>query len=378
MSFRPTKADCISLVFGDGSDVSVKAIRYCGELGINNIRVLKRIHRNLNYLLPFTEGLDPLLEEQIFHSTVLLTWSYNSRQADAPDYDFVKKLGVADMFSLDVETTEDDTEEKEWRDRLWNYKYTSSDEIDLEICRFLENGYLDSDLFRTVLNQKNKELTQTHTRNKFEAAWRLFHDSFNDNEAEFIEELSRAFHESARWISRANVDAAVRILRDLDRSELADKFIAHWIDVQSRENASSLTAEPDHFDREIRDESLRVAIENAADQNMPIPTLDEIVPRIAGNEGWGQKDEEFLSTASVDDFYYYFKRTEDRNLTTYVRTCLKFGQFLNPTGPMRTISGKAIEALRRIESESKLNELRIRKFGLGTKPDDARVDKQLD
>jgi len=67
---------------------------------------------------------------------------------------------------------------------------------------------------------------------------------------------------------------------------------------------------------------------------------------------------------SIDDYYELFKSEEGRNLSSFVTTCLKFGQFGSASDQQKEIGRRSTEALRRIASESEINKRRVMKFGV--------------
>jgi hypothetical protein len=90
-----------------------------------------------------------------------------------------------------------------------------------------------------------------------------------------------------------------------------------------------------------------------------------VLDRIAGKNGWnGQSDEVILANTSVDEYYELFKSEVGRHLSSFVTTCLKFGQFGNANDLQKEIATRATEALRKIASESEINKRRVKKFGV--------------
>ena len=58
------------------------------------------------------------------------------------------------------------------------------------------------------------------------------------------------------------------------------------------------------------------------------------------------------------------KSPSGRHLSSFVTTCLKFGQFSNASDQQKEIANRATEALRRIAGESEINRRRVKKFGV--------------
>ncbi len=93
-------------------------------------------------------------------------------------------------------------------------------------------------------------------------------------------------------------------------------------------------------------------------------SLSEVVKEISSTKGWGSKDEEVLSNATVDEYYLFFKSEVSEHLAAYIDTCLQFGRFADASERQKRIAAHAIEALKLIATESRLNEIRVKRFGI--------------
>ncbi len=85
---------------------------------------------------------------------------------------------------------------------------------------------------------------------------------------------------------------------------------------------------------------------------------------LVGKNGWGAEDEKILSETSPEEYYKFFKSESGGNLSLYVEKVLQFGRFENSSDIQKQIAEKATQALKKIASESKLNERRVQKFGI--------------
>src|SRR5690606_15609473 len=90
----------------------------------------------------------------------------------------------------------------------------------------------------------------------------------------------------------------------------------------------------------------------------------EVLMRLAGSNGWNNKDEIILADTTADEYYELFKSEAGEHLSDIVNTCLKFGQFSNASERQQQIAENAKKALIRIGKESPINALRVRKFGI--------------
>lgn len=93
-------------------------------------------------------------------------------------------------------------------------------------------------------------------------------------------------------------------------------------------------------------------------------SLKDVLHELVGKNGWGSEDEKILSETSPEEYYKFFKTESGENLSLYVDKVLQFGRFTNSTDIQKQIAENATQALKKIASESKLNERRVQKYGI--------------
>ncbi len=365
IKFVPTATECANLAFPVEWEHRALAAEYSEKLGITNIRILQRIRRTVSALSPHFTGRHASLTKQLVHSATLLTWTFNSKEEGTPGYEFVKGLGYGDWLDLMDDKKKAPQNEQDWQQLLSDYGYRNTDELDREICAFLENGFVVADRLTTVLDRSHEAAVKAQAAGAFDDAWNLYHDTFADNTAELIQTMERRFADGAQWISVGNADSTIRLLRELGYDAVADKLVSHWIDINAKLNPSALNLDDNPFSRDLKDEAFKSAINEQFFKQKERPTLADVIKRIAGKNGWGQKDEETLVAASIDDYFEFFKGVgRDEGLSSYVKVCIQFGQFSNATEQQKTIAQKTKEALLRIGKENKLNAIRVRRYGI--------------
>lgn len=86
--------------------------------------------------------------------------------------------------------------------------------------------------------------------------------------------------------------------------------------------------------------------------------------RVSKQNGWNDKDITILGSTSVDGFYNIFKETKGMELSRYVESCLKLGNYASKDGADSSLLTNTVAALKRIGAESQINKRRIKKFGI--------------
>jgi len=119
-----------------------------------------------------------------------------------------------------------------------------------------------------------------------------------------------------------------------------------------------------NFFGDIRDPEIIGKFNSTYNQSVTTETSKQVLDRIAGQNGWNQSDEVVLANTTIDEYYNLFKSETGRHLSSFVTTCLKFGQFGSASDQQKEIANRATEALQRIASESEINKRRVKKFGV--------------
>ncbi len=357
IKYDPNPSDCSNLVFGSGDSSLVRAGVYSRRLGITNIRILQRIKSAIETLTPYAQNLDNKVLEQIISSSVILCWCYNNKEGDAPPYDYIKNLGYADFIS--TRDNERGSLEEKWKDILTDYRYRTSDSLDLEICFFLENGYVAEERFKNAAAERSAAAMQERAQGAFSDIWDLYHGSFRNNQDELLETITLRLRDSAKWISLNNVNGVISLLRELKEDTVANTCADIWIDANRPAGDRDLESYGLPIDAIFKGKLLEFM--SASEKR---PTLAEIISKISDDTGWRKTEEQVLAEAKIEDYYDFFISTEGKQLHSYVKACLRFGTFANASEQQLLIAQKAEAALQKLATASQLNRVRVSSFGI--------------
>ncbi len=368
--FNPNPSECADIALPNDA-VSVKLKGFVEKLGINNIRIIKKIERLSRIIEPLLSACEAEVIHQALHSLTLFMWCFYSNSEAVPGYDYVKTIGYK-LFGLGDEK-EQSEKEKQWDAVLRRYDFNNCDEFDLQIASAVERGYVDEDLFKDEARKYNQQIVASKLQQSFGDSWRAYHDSFENNEEAVVKELYDSFKINVKYISPGSLDGIVRLFGELGKNELADEIIDIYI--KERQNEKKLFSLSDYdFAGGIRDKRIIEKFNVLHETQKEKRTLKDVLDKIAGKDGWGHDDEEILSSASPDDFYALFKSEKGPHLSSYVDTCLKFARIGNASEHMKKISENATIALQKIGKESVLNSLRVKKYGIKPETKEKETD----
>lgn len=359
LEFLPTSKECADIALG--SEVFENALKSkLLELDITNIRVIFRIKRLIELVIPYLDEYEEELEIQAIHTICLLGWCFITSDDESPNFMFVKEKG-ASLLGIDKKDVSD--KEKSWRQLLQDYGYLFSDELDHALADVVERGYVVEAELREAAETINKQCKANKGDKSFEKAWRLYHDSFKDNQVEVVETIYSSFEENVLYISPLNLNGTVSLLRDLGRNDLADSCIEHYVKFRSDE-VKLFDLDSYAFRGEIKDPKIEEAFNKHFNKATPQKTLREVVEGISGRNGWNPKDIEIMSNASEDDYYKLFKGEDGEHLHGFVKACLQFRNIHGTGEKEKLVSTKAEAALVRIAKESEINKRRVSNYGI--------------
>jgi hypothetical protein len=146
-------------------------------------------------------------------------------------------------------------------------------------------------------SQKRKTKAQAHLLHEkvvagkaggsFESAWRLYHDTFANNQQQVLDGIYDAFMRNFQYITPTNLAGTVGLFKDLGREDQARKMIRHYVENRNEDRELfDLDANP--FGGDIRDPDIRAAFAEKCAQLEPGRDVGTILRTL--KEGWNDDD----------------------------------------------------------------------------------------
>jgi hypothetical protein len=376
LHYDPTPEDAFALGFHGfgalGSIVSPDLIRSCCmKLEIRNLRVLQRIRRTLESLAPYLSDRSGIIAEDAVRAAILLVWGYHTPRGEAtavPPFELIRKPGSSLSFALLRKTDQKRSPEQQaLLDLNAQYGYAVDDGVDQEIADYVEHGYFDRAAFTEKLDEEARTVGDRTRRDQLTKAWKLLHDSFDDNEIELVEALRHALHDHADVIDPNNFNSSLQLLRRLERNDLADVLAERYATVHKDNEGLLRFREHAFLSSELTDPKLIQALDAAASRLPELRTFEGVADKFAISNGWDAKDIRFLATLPTEDYERYCRYAVSRGYHLAIKRLLEFGEpafSSSNDAPYRQVAEKAREALDRIGRTSRLNEMRLGRFGI--------------
>ena len=357
LRFSPTAAEAI--FWGLSPDLwERQRVEACAvALDIRNVRILQKISEIVELLKPILRDMHEQVKQTAIPSAVLLTWSYFDTSGHAPPLSFLHNWNTM-TSALKQEKEEPTAEEARWDSLMSGYRFHPLDEIDLAIERVILQGYTEESGFAEAAEKLDVMYKNGDKEQRFIAAWNLFHRSFENNEAELVEELQQGLREGVRQITPANLSGTLDLLRKLGREVLANDLLAYYMEHRADEpEIFNLAQNP--FADHVTDGPTKEAFEKQAALSAKAIPLRDAVESMGQGHGWSVEQEEALAAATADDLYQLFKGQLELRVAKVVNVCLNFRNSQRPK-----IAERAVEALRRIAGESTINRIRVKRYGI--------------
>lgn len=359
VKFSPTPTEAADIAFNKADSIDTQLGTFTKSLNISNIRILKRIQKAAHSTVPLLREFDPQITGAALQTLALFGWSYYSHTHDeqVPSYGYVTSFG----YHLGDEKTE---QQRSWNALLQEYGFKATGKLDVALSSVIENGFLDEDLVQAEANKLNQQIIATQSIDAFSEGWNIFY-SFHedDNEEKVVSTFAGLLKKYVQYISPLNLNGVIELLRELGRDELASELIDFYVTSRSEEkkifdyssNMLPFGIKPD--------EELARRFNLQLTSMEETPTLENALAHIAQEQGWSAMQEEVLASATPDEFYSLFKSVTQKTLHSYIKAALRF-QWDDANDRHLVITKNAKKALRRIGSESLINKIRIKRYGI--------------
>lgn len=358
IEFSPTPEECAT--------VAIKAVDFVGQrikddvvkLGISNIRIIFRITSIAETLMKIIDIFNDDIKKQALQTLTLVVWSKYSDDA-IPMENILDRNGRMRRLMGDDDRSDDD---KKWDKMLQEYGFGECDDLDMAIKTGVERGFFDE---TEIVNQAQKQHSRQEAASAQEAlhqAWQAFHNSFdNNNLPDIINGIYNAYKMNMKYISRGDLDDALRIFRALGFGARASELISGYIDCH-RAKISQINESASPFDTAVKDDEFRKELDAVAVSPAPKPLNKILIDLYRGK--MSRQDIDVACALSADALYALFCGLQGDELYQVVAGSLFFRQVLNATDAQKMLTKNALEALEKIGRQSVANAIRVKKFGV--------------
>jgi len=368
LRYAPTPAEAIDIAFAKGKSSLELAAKHTKALNIRNIRLLKKIERLVIQAEEELKGFEvELLNQAIVTLVLLVACKYSDDPENIPSYDFISR-GYSERSEILATHKAPSDEEERWSKVLSAYGFGHLDELDHILKSFVDDGYLNRPLLKHHAEKLDRQVKTNKLDKAVSSAWKLYHESLDNNEVEVVEALTTSFKKAAKNITPFNANGLVNLLRDLGHDDKAEEIIAHYVgniddpDVFAPEKYASFG--------DISDRNLKQAFEEKHEKLSIDPNFNAAAElfKISKHNSWGPKQLNHLSKMNSEEYVKMFKENANDTLSSIIKAAQLLGNVIDIDDPKFQLINDAVStALQTIAEESPINERRMIQYGVVVK-----------
>ncbi|MAA93983.1 MAG: hypothetical protein CML22_06795 [Rheinheimera sp.] len=362
--FAPTPEEAFDIAFSkpipDDAYEVLKA--QCCNLKINNIRILMKIARSVEQILPLLSDKLPETYQQVLYPLVLIHLSdacSASIPETIPPIDYIRNYTMYQFLDEDKEKMKSG-----WRDTLFAAEFESAGDIFSPLVKGVTSGIHDLSILakdirkieeKSCFNKRNTSYNQARAD-----LWSGFRPSDDANK---IQRLKDAALEHAEYVKPYQIDDICLLMDHFNefRAQIRD-FVDHYLTRVDIDTKRSLT------DYTLKHPIFKESVSKLVFENMPeMPVLYAI-----GQLASGRVDTRYLQRVSVateDDYYEFFKNIEISgfHLDDSIQCLLEYRSMKDASNLglgdiFMDIYDKTSEALKRHAIESELSRFLIKRY----------------
>jgi hypothetical protein len=365
--FAPTSAESLAIALqGKDDPITSKFKAHCEALGIRNIRVVKQIERLVRRIDGVLTAFPKTIRDQAVHSVTLFGWSKYDREHSVK-IEFLKQSSLERHLARHDQGTPQPPEEAGWESLLEKYKYGRSDDFDLALMKFVDTMILDTDEIQREARKLEEQQRIGGLQGTFGDAWRSFHDSFEDDEEAVVKDLIDGAEKSVEVVSLPNLNELVMLLKGLGRTSEANDILEYF--AENRRDSDYWNSD-DPFGRGPFDPDVSALIERKKVQEPE--ALDLADALIKAGKDYDSETIRRLAATPLREYRDLILSSRGDRLRSIVLSALEFRRVANASEDMRRVREKMEEALRMIGRRSRLNALRLKKYGVSI--DDSQAE----
>lgn len=330
----------------------------CLKLEIQNIRILQRIRVAINKLSSLMKDAEPDVVKRAIQAMVLYIWCKYEKGFSTPTFEFLENFSIYPALIRSRHGELDETTIA-WIGVLNRYGYARTGAFERLLMSFANSGYVNAEPFKEEVARLNTEARAEEHKTSFRRAWQLFHNSFDNNEEEFVEELVGSFTQNITVYSPDELESVVQTLDELRRGDLSDKIIDYYMN-KNRIALGQTAIHNLHLFSRVKDKRILERAVQAQKEGRKQKGLSAIIKSYAVNRSLDDVDIEYLASCPVGDYYAFFKSEKSDMLYYYIKASLEVRNYQSVNANAATASQNARMALFQIASESRYNWLRLR------------------
>lgn len=354
LMFAPSPTECADIVFDQSVSLEKRLHELCTLVRLTNIRVLMRIKKLAERIVPVLKDKDQRVVDQALRTVVLLAWIHFCPD-DAPSVDFLVKRSerrIGAMVNKEAVPTSPQIEA--WNELLEKLGSNDLTDFDRSFLKGIQDGYFDEAAIAALADQFELQLKSNDAQRAFHASWDLFHSGFGDDEAALVSGMISSIKGAVDFVSPSNLDSSIALLRGLKYDAEADELIAYYV-AHRTGGVEFFTLRPNHPFEVVNDVKLKNAFQVKAASFISVRSPAEVLEAL-GNFRNEKGDKQRLLQFGPSDLVQGLKAISKSTVIDAVKALLEDSDV---AANGQTVASNTRKALEEISSESLLNARRV-------------------
>jgi hypothetical protein len=368
--YEPSVKESVGLVF-NAEDENRKSIYHnCIKLGIDNIRILKKISMFAYMLDEHIKDSSDEIVKQAHRILPLAIYSLYGGKSAVVSIDFIEQQSgrIEDFMAARNNKTDAGDDAKALLEIKTNfldsYGFTECDEFDTAIINLVKKGHTDAAAIKTQIEALAEQVRHGAEINLLKVAWIKFHASFAPNDKEVFDAFEKSIEVALNKFSISDLDSVAVVYYDVKKfdriNEVIDKY---FLEVMPQ---SDIVSKSEIF-RWPRHPYLQEKLNQYFASLITEKSFDEIMQEAYFASGLnGTELRHRLAGKTETEFYEYFRQLDIPHFSDYVNMCLECGRFASDEQQIQdsynTIFLNTYRTLLKLSENSPLNQSRMHKF----------------
>lgn len=363
VEYQPTSMESASLVFDCEKPDDRPLVDNIVELGLTNVRLIRKIKHYHNYLINVVKTDNSLVWANIRSVIPLAVLARYGGSAAPVNLDDLEKFdGMVHTLLPDASSLEREKHEKKEQQaqNLRKYGHLYSTDLDRAIINLIKNGYIDPEVLKEVLEAAERQAETAEAEILYGKVWLDYHGNFASSSDEIIERLDAAVEACFNYLSVDRLGNVVKLYRELDFNQKADALIYRYFvrlgEARALTDRESLWGQPS-------DEKIILALDEYFSGFGNTMSLKDAIDFLLVKRSTIESVA-VLFHSTLDDFFDYLTSPDTKDFKGAVKLLLSASHDSNIfddaiVGAAKKIFVDSYGALRRVRDLSRLNEIRI-------------------
>ena len=368
LRFSLTPKEAAEIVLTKATVISEQLKELITRLNLKNIRIIQKIERLMKPFEAFFLEKNDIDVVKALHPLVLFTTCFYDNTNKYPSINYL--IHVRKPLTAKEIRNEEKEKNVEWETLLDNYGYFLTRRVEHAIAIGVANDYFDKKLFNFIISQIKQENAYNKRENAYnkvqqelDDVWKFVHHDFDNTDNEAINKLENVFYKFKEIISAYQVDEILCFFKKLEYLKQADSILENYISIIEKDETSVRTLRIQLH--KIKDTSLSQELRRIMHEKQTNKNLHEILDGVVERKISFTKEEDLkkLAHASVEEYYNYLKKLSGDKLHLAIDFLLE-KKSIYSKAEKHEINRKTKHALTLIGKESKLNAIRVSRYGI--------------